>query len=619
MDEDCANQADPEEQLRILDKMDELTMSKVRSLKNTIENFTKQFESQEKDLTNLYEKTKYQQKLSENIVTVKTYLTGVLDELNSYEKILPTLNCSPEKNFDQLMKAMRSMLASRNYLDQFKFEDAFDKKQKLAQKTIETAKNVILPYFRELATRSAVPIDLGNFKFENDKFVNTVKEYDDPLYPISEDILERMHTMATILLQLEPGANLSTVTDYSTAHSKQIMESLQPLIDKCYSRTVVPHLLNILDLPTYKKKSHPIHMYSHAIVFFFKREKAFADKIFGIDNKYGKNAFHGSIKEAFDKFIKMASDLRAKDDAETHVDILFDLDIVGSIREMMDNLIEDSELYTLQYSQLMGLQHSFILPPESIFQKYAEAVLTHDTNAIPPRGGVTAVVSNVIYFLGELTEYNKSFEQIPKLSLDNYVNTVLENLHTNIMEKSKHYNDPVLKQLFLMNNAHYGYTAITQHPALSKLVTDTFIEKIEEVIQDSQTEYLNETWIKAFSILDFAQSELKLFGDYKKGGELNKQQKNIIKKKFEKCNVFVTELQNKHLTYCLKNTKLMEPIKNEATKKIHEKFEPFYNRWHDSNFHSQPEQYIKYTPSTLEAIVYRMYTKANQKQEGAQK
>ena len=618
MDEDCANQADPEEQLRILDKMDELTMTKVRSLKNTIENFTKQFESQEKDLTNLYEKTKYQQKLSENIITVKTYLTGVLDELNSYEKILPVLNTSPERNFDMLMKAMRDMIASRNYLDQFKFEDAFDKKQKLAQKTIETAKNVILPYFTDLATRSATPIDLDNFKFENDEFVCTVKEYEkDPLYPISENILHRMHTMATILLQLEPGANLSTVKDYSTAHSRQIMESLKPLIDKCYPRTVLPGPMNILDLPTYKKRSHPIHIYSHAIVFFFRREKAFANKIFGIDNKYGKEAFYGSIQEAFQTYVKMVSNLLAK--IEAHVDILFDLDIVGTVTEMMDSLITDSELYTLQYNHLMQLQHSFILPSEAAFQKYTEAVLMHDPNAIPPRGGVTAVASNVIYFLGALTEYKKGIQQIPKLSLDTYVNGVLENLHTNILEKSKHYNDPVLKQLFLMNNAHYGYTAITQHPALSKIVDKKFIEKIEEVIQDSQSEYLNETWIKAFSILDFAQSELKLFADYKKGGDLNKQQKNIIKKKFEKCNVFVTELQNKHLTYCLKNTKLMEPIKNEATKKIHEKFEPFYNRWHDSNFHSQPEQYIKYTPSTLEAIVFRMYTKANQKPENTQK
>ena len=189
--------------------------------------------------------------------------------------------------------------------------------------------------------------------------------------------------------------------------------------------------------------------------------------------------------------------------------------------------------------------------------------------------------------------------------------SVFKNLDKNITEKSKHYTDPVLKQLFLMNNAHYGYTAIQSHPGLSKLVKPEFIQTVEDVLQNSQKEYMNETWNKTFAALEFDKSDYKAFDGFKKGNALNKTQKNIIKTKFKNFRDKVLDLQKKHTNYCLKNVKLMEPIKNEAISKTHSKFESFYMRWHDSGFATHPEEYITITPTTLEGIITRMYTKQN--------
>ena len=603
MDEDCANKPDPEEQLRILTRMNEITTLKVSQLKTTIETFTTKFQSQEGDLTNLYDKTKSQQMLYQNIIAVKSRLNEILEKLNVHQKLMPKIKTSPEQNFDGFMEAMRGLVEARNYLDQFKFQDAYAQKANLSHITTQTAE-VILSYFKSLAERSATPVLMDNFTFdENGNFVCVLEEYNkDLLYPISQDILNRMHVMADILTKLGLERH---VNDYTEARSSQIIESLNPILTKFKSRTILPGPLNILDLPTYKKRSHPIHFFTHILIFFFKRELIFARTIFG-DNY--QEAFKGSITKLFNIFMKKYDELVLK--PEAHVDILFDLDMVGTLSEVYAENFQE-QAFTSFLIRIYGLQKALYEDIKKVLQKYIEAVENHDPSAIPPRGAVTAVASNVLLFLGTLCEYQISFQQIQYMSFEEYLMTVLNGLHTNIMEKSKHYTDPVLKQLFLMNNAHYGYSAITSHPMLSQLVSQSFIQIVEDVIQNSQKEYMNETWNKASAVLEFEKSELKAFDGFKKGNPLTKTQKNIIKTKFKNFRDKILELQKKHTSYCLKNVKLMEPIKNEAISKAHAKFQSFYMRWHDSGFATHPEEYITITPTTLEGIITRMYTKQN--------
>ena len=108
---------------------------------------------------------------------------------------------------------------------------------------------------------------------------------------------------------------------------------------------------------------------------------------------------------------------------------------------------------------------------------------------------------------------------------------------------------------------------------------------------------------KAFQILDYDRA----FDGLKKGDKLNTNQKKLVKQKFKKFKDAVLTIQMKQNNYCLKNTKLMEPIMNEAIQKTHTKFETFYTRWFDSGFASHPEKYTGVQPSTLEGIINRLY------------
>ena len=597
MNDTSANLSDPEEQLRAIDRMMDLSSAKIKQLKSTIETFTTKFSSHEKELTTLYKETKAQQDIFKEIIEIRTFLNKIIDKLNTNQRLKPALSVSLEQNFDSFMAAMREAVDAKNYLTyQLYFKDAEIERERLTE-TIKSCTDVILKYFKDLAQRSATPIPLDYFEYDqNGKFIITVKEYsDDILYPISKDILNRMNAMASILDQLD---HKEQIQIYSSEHLKQMTDSLKPILETSKVKPPLSSSMNILDLPRYKPRTHPIHIFCNTICFFLKRELKFARTVFG--DKY-KKPFSESVNTIFNKNLT-ASINALVSPIHSHVDILFFLDVVRTISQSMEEVLGE-EAFGNFAQTFLQLQHAFYEPIVICLTKYKEAVETHDKDEVPPSGGVTAVASNVIIFLGSLVEYHTCIPQIIRSTLDAYANEVLSGLLQNLLEKSKHYTDIVLRSLFLMNNAHYMYTAIEGNEALKAYVKPEFIQQLEDLIQNSQKDYMNETWNKAFAILSYDSA----FDGYKKQMPLNNTQKKIIKQKFSNFNAAILSLQTKHCSYCLKNKKLMAPIMNEAISKTKSKFESFYQKWHDSGFSKNPEKYTQTQPSTVEGIITRLY------------
>lgn len=592
MDEN-KKKTDPETQLRIIEKAYDTSTTQLTHLESTIQKFITNFATQEISLTELYNKMNQQQNIYKNIVKVRSYIEEIQNQLHTSQQLQPVFQTSIEENFDNYMNAMNHALESRSYLNRFQFQDAYDERQTLSA-LLEDAKKQVLRYFSDLATRSATLIDMTIFTFENNKFVITDELYNNPIYPVPEDILKKMNRMASAL---DMARCEDHVQVYYKARQKAISESLGTIGNESKKRTVLPGPLNILDLPTYQPHSHPVHIFAHLISVFYKREQAFAKAVFG--DKY-LQPFNLSFSSCFTLFIKIINALQAN--VQAHIDILFEIDLVGTIVDVLDSLVneEDFSSYAVQLAQL---SHSFHQSIERVLSQYKQAVEHHDPNTIPASGSVTALVSNTIMFLIQLSNYKTGLSQVGGLSLDQYVPQVLDVLDKNVREKATHYQDIVLRQLFLMNNAHYAYVSIESKPEFAAIVPTEFKQMLENVIQDAQKLYMNETWNKAFAILSYNNA----FDGVKKGMKLTKEQKSILKYKFKNFKEAVLEIQQKHNAYCLKNTKLMEPIMNEAISKTHSKFETFYMRWHDSGFANHPEKYTAVQPSTLEGIINRMY------------
>ncbi|EAX95086.1 Exo70 exocyst complex subunit family protein [Trichomonas vaginalis G3] len=591
--DDSKRIADPEEQLRILEKAYETTSSQLNHLESTIQKFISNFATQENSLTELYNKMNQQQNVYKNIVRVKNYIKEIQDQINTSKRLAPILQTNIEENFDNYMDAMNTAIESRTYLNRFQFEDAYQERQNLSR-LLDTAKSNVLTFFADLANRSATAILITNFAFENGKFVITDSKYENPIYPVPEELLKKMNRMAFALDKIRCTEHISI---YNKARIKAIEESLGAIVAEAKKRVVLPGPLNVLDLPTYQKHQHPVHTVANLVGFFYKRERAFALAVFG--DKY-QTPFNSSFTPCFAMFIKIIDALQAN--VQAHIDILLEIDLVGTIVEVLESLVneEDFSTYAVQLAQL---SHSFHINIERILGQFKSAVEHHDPNSVPASGGVSALVSNVILFLISLTQYRLGLSQVISQSLENYVPQVLAALDKNVREKSTHYTDIVLRQLFLMNNAHYAYIAIESKPEFSAIVPQDFKNMLENTIQDAQKIYMNETWNKAFAILSYNSA----FDGVKKGQKLTPQQKSILKSKFKNFKEAVLEIQQKHNSYCLKNAKLMEPIMNEAISKTHSKFESFYMRWHDSGFANHPEKYTAVQPSTLEGIINRMY------------
>lgn len=591
--DDFERKSDPEYQLRAIEKAYESTTSQLNHLESVLQKFSTNFQTQEVSLTNLYQKINQQQNIHTNIVKVRDYIVEIQNYLSCSERLKEVVQLGVENNFDAFMDAINEAIHAKKYLNRFQFTDAYEERTAL-QKIIENAKTEILTFFIKLACRSATPVPLSNFAFENGVFTIVEKAYENPIYPVTDEIIRMMRKMAEALDAIHA---TDQINQYCEARIKAMDDSIAPILEAAKTRVLAAQELNVLDLPYYKRKAHPAHTCGYLIGFFFKRELTFAKAVFG--DKYVE-PFQNSFNAYFNIFKSIC--VKCFQPVQCHTDILFDVDLVSTIVDVIESLVndEDFQYFAVQLAQLSHMFHSGI---EKVLQSYKTAIEHDDPDSIPHSGSVTALVSNTLYYLNTLAAYKKGVEQVGGICLDVYVDQVLQVLFRNTTEKSTHYTDVVLRQLFLMNNAHYAYTTIENWPALSTLVPQSFKEMLETSIQEAQKSYMNETWNKAFAILAYD----KAFDNFKKGEQLNSTQKKIIKTKFKKFKEAVLEIQMKHNTYCLKNTKLMEPIMNEAISKTHSKFESFYMRWHDSGFARHPEKYTAVQPSTLEGIINRLY------------
>lgn len=586
--------SDPEFQLKAIEKAYEQSSQQLNQLESVLQKFSTNFQSQEHSLTELYQKISKQQGIHRNIVKVRDCINEIQNKLTSTEQLSPILKTNIESNFDAYMEAMNKAIAAKKFLNRFQFNDAYNERMAIT-KLIEAAQRTILIYFIKLAHRSATPVLLSNFAFKDGKFVLTEKLYENPIYPVAEELLRMMKRMAEVL---DITLCEDQYKEYQNARIDAINESISPILDASKKRVLQAQTLDIIDLPNYKPKEHPIHTIGYLVSFFYKRELAFAKAIFG--EKY-KNPFVNSFTPLFNTFKSICHSVMFAN-VQSPIDILFDVDLVSTIVDVLESEVNEDEfsMFAVQLAQMSHMFHSGI---ERVLSAYKSAVEHHDPDNIPASGGVTANVSNVIIFLKKLSIYKKGIEQVGGLSFDQFAPAVLAAMFKNNMEKATRYNDDILKQLFLMNNAHYALMQIEASPELATITPQEFKDTLEKTMQDAQKVYMNETWNAAFQILSYD----KAFDGFKKGDKLNTQQKKIIKNKFKKFKEAVLDIQQKHNTYCLKNTKLMEPIMNEAIQKTHSKFEPCYMRWHDSGFASHPEKYTAVQPSTLEGIITRLY------------
>lgn len=604
MDEE--NVSDPSAQLRHIKKLRNFSKEKTDNLSSSISRFILNFGEKQAKLSKLILCTQKQQLAIENISTLRNSLQNTLDLLNTSSKFEPIIESPIKDNFEQYISALEEIKNARLTLMSRQFEDrgkAIEGLNRMENSGYDHARR----YFSQINDKIKTPFTIKTFSLVDGNFkVNDPELEKDIFYPITptqfDHLIALVHLLKNDSSDMEFRKENTRTPEYIFKQSRStfLTSSLHEYIVKAeQKRKLTQQTLNVLDIANYKQRKHPIHMFSFTMQFILLRERRIAEKMFG-DNYISTLSLY--VISPLTYYATQVEKLRKP--VVSHVDILFDLDLVTTINLVIDDLestfteIGDAEN---PIKTLKGYLRDFNNTIVDVLSKYIDGVANHDFNFVTPTGSVSPLTSNVLHYLNVLYKYQPVLNNYEVLTMEYVSTTTVTKLMQNLDAKSKKYTDRVISTLFLMNNAHYAYNAII-NSNLNGLVSTEVCQNIEDIISKSQDSYFQLTWDTAFNILNS-----QAVGEVKAGERLSKKQCKILKKQFKDFAQQMQVILHKHKKYCTIYVKLMAPIRNDATKKVNTTYEKFFHKWKDSGFAKNPEKYYCFQPATLADRISRLY------------
>ncbi|XP_050375742.1 exocyst complex component EXO70B1 [Argentina anserina] len=174
---------------------------------------------------------------------------------------------------------------------------------------------------------------------------------------------------------------------------------------------------------------------------------------------------------------------------------------------------------------------------------------------------------------------------------------LINNLESNLLEKSKVYEDAALQCVFMMNNIQYLVQKV-KDSELRKLLGDNWVRKRRGQVRQYATGYLRAAWSKALSCLK----------DEGMGGSASNASKMALKERFKNFNANFEELYKTQTAWKVPDAQLREELRISISEKVIPAYRSFMGR-----FGSQLEsgrhvgKYIKYTADDLESYVLDLF------------
>ncbi|KAL6177630.1 hypothetical protein ACLB2K_049155 [Fragaria x ananassa] len=174
---------------------------------------------------------------------------------------------------------------------------------------------------------------------------------------------------------------------------------------------------------------------------------------------------------------------------------------------------------------------------------------------------------------------------------------LINNLESNLGEKSKVYEDGALQCVFMMNNIQYIVQKV-KDSELRKLLGDNWVRKRRGQVRQYATGYLRAAWSKALSCLK----------DEGIGGSTSNASKMALKERFKNFNANFEDLYRTQTAWKVPDAQLREELRISISEKVIPAYRSFMGR-----FGSQLEsgrhagKYIKYTADDLESYVLDLF------------
>ena len=329
MIEDISNLTDPSVQHEYIIALREAASTKLPALDSSIHRFISRFNLQKDALQNLYEETQKQQIKLGNIVKTQNALQKIVDLLEKDKEFALVIELPVESNFDIYLQTIVQIRNALQILNKTNFKEASESIVNLVT-ILSKGEGKMSEYFETIVVRNIEPFPISYFGFVNGKFDVLNKELRSKItYPMSEENLKILNLMSKVLSQ---SRNNVYYESYKKNRTTFIQNTLKPLLEKAKKREVLTGELNVLQIPTYQIRSHPIHLFIFTLHYLIIRETEIAKTIF--EDVY-LVPLKLIINPTFDSLLETLQKVHFEN-VSSHADILFDLDLLSTLSEVTD-------------------------------------------------------------------------------------------------------------------------------------------------------------------------------------------------------------------------------------------------------------------------------------------
>ncbi|KAM9006676.1 exocyst complex component 7 isoform 7-T7 [Sarcophilus harrisii] len=617
-----------------LEKSDQLTKNMVSILSS----FESRLMKLENSIIPVHKQTENLQRLQENVEKTLSCLDHVISYYHVASDTEKIIREGPTGRLEEYLGCMAKIQKAVEY-----FQDNNPDSPELnrVKFLFERGKESLESEFRSLMTRHSKvvsPVLILDLISGDDE----MEAPDDmTLEHLSESVLLDVNRISRWLV--EYGRNQDFMNVYYQIRSSQLDRSIKGLKEhfrKSSSSSGVPYSPAIpnkrKDTPTKKPVKRPgrddmldmeIDAYIHCVSAFVKLAQSEYQLLMDIiPEHHQKKTFDSLIQDALDglmmegeNIVSVARKAIIRHDYSAVLTVFPILRHLKQTKPEFDQVLQGTAASTK--NKLPGLITSMETTGAKALEDFADNIKNDPDKEynMPKDGTVHELTSNAILFLQQLldfqetagamlasqetsssaTSYNSEFS---KRLLSTYICKVLGNLQLNLLSKSKVYEDPALRAIFLHNNYNYILKSLEKSELIhlvavtQKTAERSYREHIEQQIQTYQR-----SWLKVTDYI--SEKNLPVF---QPGVKLRDKERQMIKERFKGFNDGLEELCKIQKAWAIPDTEQRDKIRQAQKTIVKENYGAFLHSINTSCFRIRQITLADWTQRDEEVGVEKM-------------
>ncbi|KAF7125001.1 hypothetical protein RHSIM_Rhsim12G0211400 [Rhododendron simsii] len=317
------------------------------------------------------------------------------------------------------------------------------------------------------------------------------------------------------------------------------------------------------------------------------------------------------------------------------------------LHDAMSDLLPDIEVvFESMTSKMIHVEAAEILSElteavRGIWLEFENDVLTEPSKVPIPGGTIHPMTRYVMNYINLITDYKQTLVEliVSKPELKNsgdltdvelevvegrtplalHLIWIMTTLQSNLDGKSKHYKDPALGYLFMMNNVHYIVQKAKAESNLREMIGDGYLRKLSGKYRQLATSYQRSSWVKVMQCL----RDEGLHGNGSSTSVFGVSKSTAVKERFKSFNLAFEEVHKTQAMWLIPDEKLRQELRVMILELLIPAYTWFLGRYRsyvEISGSRHPESVIKYSVEDIEAAIFNLFvgTSASQQQQQQQ-